>query len=308
MRDRAQRRDNDQPRAASRDQRHPLDLAADAAEISRRAELSRQKERTDGRLGHAFAEHVDASDEQLRQRARTGINARGHNEGYPPEYATRWQSDAACVVTADKLWRQPQAQQERRTIEAKLRAGEPVQPVFGVRARLSQVLGPGWRDDVYGRSRAAQGRQIERWSDESQAVARWRWPEARILEARNIEFARPLPFEPGSSREVQTALLSPDGDWQLASRRRRSSEAMTVHASGGIAAANSLSAPEHPGAIGAGLQRGPGGQPQQDRVDEDRDGELDASHDADNGCGDDSERGEHDDPFLALLDFLSMLT
>ncbi len=57
-------------------------------------------------------------------------------------------------------------------------------------------------------------------------------------------------------------------------------------------------AAEHPGAVGVGLQRGSGGQPQQHRVDEDRDGELDADHDADDGCGDDSERGEHGTPFL----------
>lgn len=178
MRDRALRRDNDQRRAAGREKHRPLDRAADAAEISRRAELSRQKERADDRLGHAFAEHVDASDEQLRRRAETGINARGHYEGYLPQNATRWQSDAACVLAADKLWRQPQAQQERRDIETRLRAGQLVRPTFVVRARLSQVLGPGWRDDVYGRNRASQGRQIERWDDDSQAVARWRWNHA----------------------------------------------------------------------------------------------------------------------------------
>ena len=59
----------------------------------------------------------------------------------------------------------------------------------------------------------------------------------------------------------------------------------------------------HPGAVGAGLQRGSRGQAQHDRVDEDGDGELDADHDADDGCGDNGERGKHDTPhFLALLD------
>jgi hypothetical protein len=62
-------------------------------------------------------------------------------------------------------------------------------------------------------------------------------------------------------------------------------------------------AAEHPGAIGAGLNPGPDGQPPQDRADEDRDSELDANHDAEDGCGDDSERSEHGTPFLAMLYF-----
>lgn len=178
MRDREHRRDNDQDRAADREQRRSLDRVADAAEISRRAEMSRQKERADARLGHAFTEHVDASDQQLRRRAEKGINARGHDEGFSPQNATRWQSDAACVVTADRLWRTPQAQQRRGDIEAKLRAGQPAQPSFTVRAPLSQVLGPQWRDDVYGRSRASQGRQPTQWSNDSHAVAVYRWNHA----------------------------------------------------------------------------------------------------------------------------------
>src|SRR6202020_1011545 len=64
-------------------------------------------------------------------------------------------------------------------------------------------------------------------------------------------------------------------------------------------------AAEHPGAIGAGLNPGPDGQPTQDRADEDRDGELDANHDADDGCGDDSERDKHDSPFSSTARFSS---
>jgi hypothetical protein len=178
VRERERRRDDDQHRAADREQRRPLDRGADAAEISRRAALSRQKELADGKLGHAFTEHVDASDAQLRRRAQTGTNARGHHEGYIPENATRWQSDAACVVTADRLWRTPQAQQARGDIEAKLRAGQPVKPAVTVRAPLSQVLGPGWRDDVYGRSRASQGRQATQWGNDGHAVAVYRYNHA----------------------------------------------------------------------------------------------------------------------------------
>ncbi len=178
MRERERRHGNDQYRAADRDQFRSLDRVADAAEISRRAELSRQKELADSRLGHAFTEHVDASDEQLRRRAEKGVNARGHDEGFIPENATRWQSDAACVIAADRLWRSPDAQQVRGGIEAKLRAGQPVKSSFEERARLSQVLGPGWRHDVYGRSRVSQGRQLTQWGDDSHAVAVYRWDHA----------------------------------------------------------------------------------------------------------------------------------
>ncbi|WP_300608303.1 hypothetical protein [Trebonia sp.] len=174
MRKREHRRDNDQCQAADRAQHRPLDRVADAAEISRRAELSRQKERTDSRLGHAFTEHVDASDEQLRRRAKEGVNTRGHDEGFIPENVTRWQSDAASVITADRLWRTPQAQQVRGDIEAKLRAGQPARQSLTVRAPLSQVLGPNWRHDVYGRSRASHGRQLTAWGDDGQAVAVYR--------------------------------------------------------------------------------------------------------------------------------------
>jgi hypothetical protein len=178
MYDRERRRCNDQNRGANRERRRPLDRDADTAEISRRAELSRQKERADSRLGHAFGEHVDASDEQLRRRAEKGINARGHDEGFIPENATRWQSEAACVVAADKLWHTQHAQQVRGDIEAKLRAGQPVKSSFTERARLSDVLGPGWRNDVYGRSRASWGRQLTQWGNDSHAVAVYRWNHA----------------------------------------------------------------------------------------------------------------------------------
>lgn len=178
VRNRERGRDHDQYRAAEREQRRPLDRVADAAEIRRRAELSRRKELADSKLGHAFTEHVDASDEQLRRRAEKGINARGHDEEFIPENATRWQSDAACVVTTDRLWRTRHAQQVRGDIEAKLHAGQPVKSSFTVRARLCEVLGPGWRNDVYGRSRASQGRQLTQWSSDSHAVAVYRWDHA----------------------------------------------------------------------------------------------------------------------------------
>ena len=68
------------------------------------------------------------------------------------------------------------------------------------------------------------------------AAARWRWPDAPVLEVFDVEMRRPLPFEKGRMRELRTALVSDDGDWELASRPRLSNEPMTMHAVGRIAA------------------------------------------------------------------------
>lgn len=163
------------PRQANgtRDSRR-LDRITDAAEIRHRAELSRQRELIHPGWGHTFREHVEATDQELQRRAATGINARNHREDFIPEHATRWQSDAACVIAADRLWRAPEARQARNEIDAKIRAGQPARQGFAVRAPLSQILGPGWRDDVYGRSRESHGRQPSRWRADSQGVAIFR--------------------------------------------------------------------------------------------------------------------------------------
>lgn len=151
-----------------------LDRVRDAAEIRQQAQLSRLRELSHPQWGHAFREHVDATDEELRRRAATGINARGYLDDSVPEHATRWQSDAACVISADWLWRTQKAQEERKEIDAKIKAREPTRLGFAVRAPLSQVLGPSWRDDVYGRSHESQGRQLSQWHTDSQAVAVFR--------------------------------------------------------------------------------------------------------------------------------------
>jgi hypothetical protein len=184
MRDRegrSPRRDQERPRAdqaarqASRTwESGQLDRVRDGAEIRQRAALSRQREQVQPSWGHTFREHVDATDQELQRRAATGINARGHPEGFIPEHATRWQSDAACVIAAERLWRTPEAQQARNEIDAKIRAGQPTKLGFPARAPLSRVLGPDWRDDVYGRSRESYGRQPSQWRTESQAVAIFR--------------------------------------------------------------------------------------------------------------------------------------
>jgi acyl transferase domain-containing protein/NADPH:quinone reductase-like Zn-dependent oxidoreductase/acyl carrier protein len=72
------------------------------------------------------------------------------------------------------------------------------------------------------------------------AAARSRWPEAAGWDAFDLEVRRPLPFDKGRMRELRTTLLSEDGDWELASRPRLSSEPVTVHAVGRIAAASDL--------------------------------------------------------------------
>ncbi len=70
------------------------------------------------------------------------------------------------------------------------------------------------------------------------AVGRWRWPEAAVLEAFDVEIRRPLPFDKERMRELRTTLVSEDGDWDLASRPRLSSEPFTVHAVGRVSAAS----------------------------------------------------------------------
>ena len=70
------------------------------------------------------------------------------------------------------------------------------------------------------------------------AAGRWRWPEATVLEAFDVEIRRPLPFDKERMRELRTTLVSEDGDWDLASRPRLSSEPFTVHAVGRISAAS----------------------------------------------------------------------
>jgi phthiocerol/phenolphthiocerol synthesis type-I polyketide synthase C len=70
------------------------------------------------------------------------------------------------------------------------------------------------------------------------AAGRWRWPEAAVLEAFDVEIRRPLPFDKERMRELRTTLVSDDGDWDLASRPRLSSEPFTVHAVGRISAAS----------------------------------------------------------------------
>jgi acyl transferase domain-containing protein/acyl carrier protein len=60
------------------------------------------------------------------------------------------------------------------------------------------------------------------------AAARCRWPDASALEVFDVELRRPMPFDKGRMRELRTVLQSDEGDWELASRPRLSSEPLTV--------------------------------------------------------------------------------
>ena len=69
------------------------------------------------------------------------------------------------------------------------------------------------------------------------AAAQWRWPDAPALEVFDVELRRPMPFDKGRMRELRTVLQSDEGDWELASRSRLSSEPLTVYAVARVCAA-----------------------------------------------------------------------
>src|SRR6516165_7845389 len=69
------------------------------------------------------------------------------------------------------------------------------------------------------------------------AAARWRWSDASALEVFDIELRRPMPFDKGRMRELRTVLQSDEGDWELASRSRLSSEPLAVYAVARVSAA-----------------------------------------------------------------------
>jgi len=69
------------------------------------------------------------------------------------------------------------------------------------------------------------------------ATARRRWPDAPALEVFDVELRRPMPFDKGRMRELRTVLQSDEGDWELASRARLSSEPLAVYAVARVSAA-----------------------------------------------------------------------
>lgn len=149
--------------------RHRLDRVRDADQIRARADRLRTVEREHPDWGHTNREHVRATDEQLALRAKCGINARGR-PGPAPQHATRWQSDEAMVIAEDRL--RNSAEFRRKQQDAASARGRT--PQITVRRPLAEVLGPGWRSDVYGRSHASGGAQPSRWRSDSTALAVWR--------------------------------------------------------------------------------------------------------------------------------------
>ena len=82
-----------------------------------------------------------------------------------PRNATKWRSDDAMVVAADGLARSDEYQKARASAEASGQQG------FKAIRPLAEVLGPGWRADVYGRRAASRGAQASQWNDNSTAKA-----------------------------------------------------------------------------------------------------------------------------------------
>ncbi len=74
------------------------------------------------------------------------------------------------------------------------------------------------------------------------ASARWRSPAAQVLEVLDLEVRRPLPFDKGRTRELRAMVASEEGDWELASRPRLSSDPLTVHAVGRLGSATDIRA------------------------------------------------------------------
>lgn len=163
-----QERRQEQERRNAPDRRASLDRAQETAQI-KQVELSlRAVERNHPDWCHAFREHVEATDQQLARRAATGVNARGQQEKFRALDATRWQSADAMATAVYRLERSPHFEQARANAERHNLAG------FALRRPLQEVIGPGWRADVYGRSRASGGRQASQWNAASNMVAVYR--------------------------------------------------------------------------------------------------------------------------------------
>jgi hypothetical protein len=146
---------------------HALDRVRDQAKIRQLANQWRTMEEAHPAWSHAFGRHRDISEEQLATRAATGELPNGEKKAIP-RHATKWRSDGAMVVAADGLARSDDYRKARAYAEA---SG---QDRFKVVRPLAEVLGPGWRTDVYGRSAASGGTLASQWTDDSTAVGRWR--------------------------------------------------------------------------------------------------------------------------------------
>jgi phthiocerol/phenolphthiocerol synthesis type-I polyketide synthase C len=77
--------------------------------------------------------------------------------------------------------------------------------------------------------------------DMALAAARIGRPEAETLTVADLELQRPLPIQSEASLELQAAMVSPDGDWHLSSRRRLADEALILHAAARLRAGGKFS-------------------------------------------------------------------
>jgi hypothetical protein len=143
-----------------------LDRARDEARIKRLANQWRAMEDDHPQWSHAFERHVDITGPQLARRAATGELPDGRRAAIPAD-ATKWQSDGAMVVAAHGLANTDDFRAKREFAEANRTSR------FTVTRPLPEVLGPGWRADVCGRTAASGGIQASQWNAGSVAVCTW---------------------------------------------------------------------------------------------------------------------------------------
>jgi hypothetical protein len=168
-------RRNEQGRADQRDRdgdgdrRIAPDRVRDAAKTAQLESRWRAMERDHPEWSHAFRRHVDVTDQQLARRAATG-ELPGGGPGPRPANATRWRSGGTMVMAVDGL---KASDEFRRKKEEFAENPKNKQEAFTVRRPLSEVLGPDWRAQVYGRTAASNGAQPTLWNAHSVAVCTW---------------------------------------------------------------------------------------------------------------------------------------
>ncbi|MBO1073055.1 type I polyketide synthase [Roseomonas marmotae] len=78
------------------------------------------------------------------------------------------------------------------------------------------------------------------------AAAAAQWPDAPVLELRELQLLRTLPVPQDSAREVRFTLETENGLFRIESRPRLSAEAWTLHARGQVGAATLAALPDSP--------------------------------------------------------------
>ena len=167
--ERDRRADRDQPadRERAEQDRRGLDQVRDQAKVKQVAGQWRKMEQEHPEWSHAFGRHVDITERQLDKRAVTGELPNGKRED-APDHATKWRSADAMVVAADGLARSDEYRRRLARAEAR---GETT---FALTKPLPEVLGPGWRAGVYGRTATPHGTAASQWNDDSVAKCIWR--------------------------------------------------------------------------------------------------------------------------------------